>query len=230
MKKQSKESTINITKVMSEEVAKLREQLYQLERLVKKQGVILAKTGHSVLELQIAQQKTDITQLELGEKVSSPLEQGAIDTSEFATSGDIEQLVEELQGQLDYYEERSIRRVANNVKMDSSDVIAPLPNADGDLPVDYAIPLPNTVKEFVMIDDLALCKVAEFYGILPFPQSDLEDITDKLSKNLETSIPSFTDATAVVQLAKYTKEEKDVIFDTVARYLGLKMRRIPNTW
>lgn len=154
----------------------------------------------------------------------------SIDTSEFATNGDLEQLVEELQGQLDYLEERSIRRVANNNKRDPADAIGPLPNADGDLPIDLKIPLPETVQEFSNIKDLDLCKVAEFYGVLPFPQSDLEAITEGLRNEEDVSIPTFTDATAADQLKKYTKEEMDVIFDTVARYLGLNNRRTKGTW
>ncbi|QEU61646.1 Mrp8 [Kluyveromyces lactis] len=218
---------------MSDEISKLRNQVLELQGLVKRQSTMLAKTGQSVIELQIAQQKTDIRSLDLEKKPNKPVAAEAalsIDTSEFATNGDLEQLVEELQGQLDYLEERSIRRVANNNKRDPADAIGPLPNADGDLPIDLKIPLPETVQEFINIKDLDLCKVAEFYGVLPFPQSDLEAITEGLRNEEDVSIPTFTDATAADQLKKYTKEEMDVIFDTVARYLGLNNRRTKGTW
>lgn len=218
---------------MSDEISKLRNQVLELQGLVKRQSTMLAKTGQSVIELQIAQQKTDIRSLDLEKKPNKPAAAEAslsIDTSEFATNGDLEQLVEELQGQLDYLEERSIRRVANNNKRDPADAIGPLPNADGDLSIDLKIPLPETVQEFSNIKDLDLCKVAEFYGVLPFPQSDLEAITEGLRNEEDVSIPTFTDATAADQLKKYTKEEMDVIFDTVARYLGLNNRRTKGTW
>ena len=88
---------------MTEEVAKLRNQVFELQQLVKRQSVILAKTGQSVMELQIDQQKTDISNLNVESKPEESLhlpKHENIDPAEFATNGDLEQLVEELQGQL----------------------------------------------------------------------------------------------------------------------------------
>lgn len=224
---------------MSDEVAKLRNQVLELQGLVKRQSTMLAKTGQSIIELQIAQQKADIRSLDLEKKPEKPqTAAGAanggldsdFDTSKLATNSDLEQLVEELQGQLDYLEERSIRRVSNNNKRNPEDLIGPLPNADGELPEDYQLPFPKTVQDFIDIKDLDLCKIAEFYGVLPFPLSDLEAITKGLQNAEEVTIPTFNDDTAEEQLKKYSKVEMDAIFDTVARYLGLNNRRTKDTW
>ncbi|CDO92634.1 unnamed protein product [Kluyveromyces dobzhanskii CBS 2104] len=217
---------------MSDEVAKLRNQVLELQGLVKRQSAMLAKTGQSIIELQIAQQKNEIRDLNIERKPQTPatLHSEDEETSAFATNSDLEQLVGELQGQLDFLEERSIRRVANNNKISPTDAIGALPNADGDLPVDLKVPLPETLQEFIDINDTDLCRVADFYGVLPIPQSDLESITEALLKDEEVSMEKYTVDTEADRIKKYSKEEMDVIFDTVARYLGLNDRRTKNTW
>ena len=96
---------------MSDELTKLRSQVEELQQLVKKQNLLISKTGQSVLELQLAKQKTDVEEFDskyAGGKSKTVASHG--DTTDFATNEDLVQLVGELQGQLDSIEERSVRR------------------------------------------------------------------------------------------------------------------------
>ncbi|CCK71650.1 Mrp8p KNAG_0H02350 [Huiozyma naganishii CBS 8797] len=215
---------------MSSELEELRKQVTQLEQLVAKQTKVLSKTGQSVLELQVSNQKRDVDNFG-PPTASKTVARDKFDSTEFATNDDIIGLVGELQIELNHIEERSIRRLVNATKTEEKDILAPLPNADGDTPDFKTSFFPKTMKEFIEIDDVNLFKLARFYECLPptmKEQDDLEKFLDGKLDNLHVN--DFDDATIKKELENYKKDQLDDIFNEVARYIGLRSRRGDDIW
>lgn len=118
---------------MSNELDILKQQVAELQELVKRQSLIISKTGQNVLELQVSKQRSDVNSF--GKPAATKSSVAQLESADYATNEDLVQLVGELQGQLETIEERSIRRLVNYSKTDSKDLLSPLPNADAEIPV-----------------------------------------------------------------------------------------------
>ena len=219
---------------MSNEIELLQKQVPELQDLVKKQSLIISKTGERVLELQLDKQKHDVTDFDSKFSKSISKKSGSatqFDATDFATNEDLVELVKELQGELNFIEERSIRRLVNSLKKDDDDVIAPLPNADGDIPAISDGVFPKSLKEFKDIPDLKLVRLAKFYERLPPTLKEQEDFENFLEGKVEAfHINETTDEEISKELEKFSKDELDDAFNDVARYLGLSLRRGTEIW
>ncbi|CAB4252821.1 similar to Saccharomyces cerevisiae YKL142W MRP8 Protein of unknown function [Maudiozyma barnettii] len=202
----------------------LQKRIEALETLVKKQNVLIGKTGKSMLEMQIDKQRSDLTNF-------SSKKKGSLDTGDVATNEDLVQLVAELQGELNNIEERSIRRMANSGKTKATDSIAPLLNADGDVPTVKDSWFPRTVAEFEKLSDIELFRLAKFYERVPLSGKEHEKYEQYLEGKLETmKITDTNDEDLATQIKNYSPDQIDDIFNEVARYLGLPTRRGVYEW
>lgn len=262
----------------NDEIIELKKRIYQLEQLVQKQNKIITQTGQNVLELQMDKQRQSVSDLNLSSNndhnnsnnnnnINGSRSRNRstsnnknsnrfvdFDTTDFVTNEDLVQLVGEIQIELNNIEERSIRRMINCNKADLKDVLAPLPNPDGDTPCiqtgnnhkdeyryeyDYEF-FPRTVNDFVNITDLNLIKLAKFYECLPATLQDrleLNKFLDEKIENLSTSTDKpfsnevfITDEQIGLELKNYSRDQLDDIFNDVARYLGLRNRRGTDIW
>lgn len=236
------------------EVTDLKKRIYQLEQLVQKQNKIITKTGQNVIELQMDKQKRGVQEFaNIESNVPSQSQPSTIynnkgvvgfDTSDFATNEDIVQLVGELQIELNNIEERSIRRMINASKHKPKDILAPLPNADGETPTfDYDF-FPTSLDDFININDFNLIKLAKFYECLPPTPKDKEELDKFLNEKIENiqisedknNSDQFSDVVLVSDeqlkedLKHYNKDQLNDIFNEVARYLGLGNRRGTDIW
>ncbi|SMN22232.1 similar to Saccharomyces cerevisiae YKL142W MRP8 Protein of unknown function [Maudiozyma saulgeensis] len=206
------------------ETQDLQKRIEALETLVKKQNVLIGKTGKGMLEMQIEKQKSDLSKYSGSKK-------GGLDSGDVATNEDLVQLVAELQGELNNIEERSIRRMANSGKSKSTDSIAPLLNADGDVPTVKDSWFPGTVGEFEKLSDIELFRLAKFYERVPLSGKEHEKYEQYLEGKLETmKITDTNDEDLATQIKNYSPDQIDDIFNDVSRYLGLPTRRGVYEW
>ncbi|CAK7900929.1 hypothetical protein CAAN1_11S00540 [[Candida] anglica] len=210
-------------------IEQLSEQVRNLTAIVEKQSQIIAQTGQQVLDLQVKDVKSKMNSMDIdGGKPS-------IDVDDFVTNEDIVQLVGELQGQLDFLEDRGIKRVINSTidKTDLRAIIAPLTNRDGELPNNEIFP--NTVDEFLNISPPTIILLCEFYELIN------NNNDESLQKLLESgAVSSIEEAHAVFQqqqsesledkLKAYTPQQLDIFVDELARYLGLRFRKQKSVW
>ena len=210
---------------MVSELEKLQKKVDDLERIVKKQTLLISKTGENVIELQLSKQKSGVAAL------AAPGSGNLIDPGDVATNNDFVELVRELQGELDRIEERSIRRLANTTKTEPSDIIAPLPNADGDVPALKDGFFPETVKDFQEISDIQLFRLAKFYERLALNAKEMEKYEEYLEGKIGTmQITDTSEEDLKKEIAQYSKSQIDDLFNDVARYLGLRIRRGTDSW
>ncbi|QLL33478.1 hypothetical protein HG536_0E03890 [Torulaspora globosa] len=211
---------------MSSELELLKQQVAELQELVKRQSLIISKTGQNVLELQVARQKAGV---EAFGKAPASKSGSQVEAADYATNEDLVQLVGELQGQLENIEERSIRRLVNSTKSDPKDLISPLPNSDAEIPAEGFFP--RSLEEFERISDTALYKLAKFYELLPPSLKEQEQFEDYLEGKVEEfHISEIKDEEVEKELKKYSSDQLEDVFNDVARYLGLKLRRGTSTW
>lgn len=211
---------------MSSELELLKQQVAELQELVKRQSLIISKTGQNVLELQVAKQKAGVEAFG-----KAPSSKSQLEGADYATNEDLVQLVGELQGQLEAIEERSIRRLVNSTKSDPKDLISPLPNSDAEIPVVGEGFFPRSLEEFEKISDVALYKLAKFYELLPPSLKEQEQFEDYLEGKVEEfHISEIKDEEVEKELKKYSSDQLEDVFNDVARYLGLKVRKGTSTW
>ncbi|AGO11306.1 AaceriACR047Cp [[Ashbya] aceris (nom. inval.)] len=214
---------------LNTQVEGLKKQVAELQALVKRQGVLLTKTGQSVLELQVSKQKHDMANLD--EKFLPKGGASKFDTTDFATNEDLVQLVGELQGQLDTMEERSVRRLVNSTKVDDKDFLAPLPNADGEIPDVKDGLFPLTLGDFKKLDHVKVYKLAKFYELLPPTLREQEKFEDFLEGKVENfHISETPDDDVKAEVERLTEEQLDDIYNDIARYLGLRCRSGTSVW
>ncbi|SCU97893.1 LAMI_0F11958g1_1 [Lachancea mirantina] len=213
---------------MSDELSKLRKQVEELQELVKKQNLLISKTGQSVLELQVAKQRADVDSFDtkFGSSKGSKSGGNLVDTTDFATNEDLVTLVGELQSQLDSIEERSIRRTINSTKIKDDEFLVALPNAYGEIPETSEGWFPRSVGDLEKIPDTKLFRLAKFYELLPPSLEEQEKFEDFVEGKLDNfHINDITEDQIEKELKGYTKDQLTEIFNDVARYLGVKNRR-----
>ena len=208
----------------SKDIIALQKRIDALEAIVQKQNLLIGKTGKNMLEMQIEKTKSDLNRYPNSSK-------GGLDSGDVATNEDLVQLVAELQGELNNIEERSIRRMANAGKVKPTDSIAPLLNADGDVPTVQDSWFPKTVQEFEKLTDMELFRLAKFYERVPLSGKEHEKYEQYLEGKLETmKITDTKDEDLKDQIKNYSPDQIDDIFNDVARYLGLPTRRGVYEW
>lgn len=168
----------------------LEKELAELKGQLAKQKTLVAKTAEQVLSIQVKDTKKKL------DEVPNPLvpNAAAIDTSDFATNEDLVQLVGELQGQLNILEQKSVLRTVNSHQHKESDVLIPLPNLDGEMPI--AEIFPHSVAEFANLGDDLIVQLCKFYQLLPvtleerakmqaFVEGKIASPNDPLNKDYE---------------------------------------------
>lgn len=199
----------------------LAAQVKELTELVQKQSKVLAQTGKQVMEMQLKDVKSKMSQMD-----TKPQK---IDTEDFVTNEDIVQLVGELQGQLDYLEDRTIKRAFNSHLTENSsraDKVAPLCNRDGDPAPEY---YPATLGDVLALDSEQLLRLCEFYELIleNEPDPELQNIlkADSLTEEGARRLFASNEASVQQRLELLTKEDADELFDEFARYIGVRVRR-----
>lgn len=196
--------------------AKVRE----LSELVHKQSEVLAQTGKQLLELQVKDIKSKMAAMEPQQK---------IDTDDFATDEDIVRLVCELQGQLDFLEDRMSKRVFNSHASEASSAkLAPVSNRDGEAPPMF----PATLGELQKLPPLAIMQLCEFYELIDDyePAEELEAIMKAETLSAEDAEKLFAQQPKLLmsleeKVAQLTKEDEAELFDELARYIGVRVRK-----
>ncbi|KAA8912504.1 hypothetical protein TRICI_003468 [Trichomonascus ciferrii] len=227
---------------MGSEVEELRKEVERLSNQVKKNSKAIVDTGSQLLRVQVDKERRSLKSLNLDSdkpsKVStteSDDESAREEKGEALTSDDLVELVTELQGQLDLLDERSIRRTANVLVTADDENIAPVPGRNGGYPDDEISDdaeddrpgkFPATLKEFKNMSDDVLNYWLRWYELLPPDEAELQDILSRAGATMEDLGMDQPQKSAI----EATKEEVDKHYDTLARYLGLRTRRTPDTW
>lgn len=201
----------------------IHQKINELSARVQKQSEVIAQTGKQLIEMQVRNVKNSMA-------LTDPKPQ-AIDTEDFVTNEDIVQLVGELQSQLDYLEDRTVRR-AFNTHIDGSSAtsskIAPLSNRYGEpAPPEY----PATVEDLQNISPDNLLLLAEYYELIVDnePNPELEKImnSDTFTKEDAEKLlgPAQLDKTIEDKLKLFSNDDLDELFDEFTRYIGVRIRR-----
>lgn len=212
--------TENNKKMSVEELGK---RVDELTELVRKQSEVIAKTGKQMMEYQVKDVKSRMAALNTDQN------QQKIDTDEFATNDDLVQLVTELQSQLDYLEDRNVKRVYNShiaEDADASTRIAPLTSKDGEHPPDF---YPKTIGEFKKIDAASLLQLCEFFELI-VENNNPEDVAEllkleTLSKEEAEKLFNPQPKSLEEKLKGLKKEDEVELFDELARFIGVRTRR-----
>lgn len=199
----------------------LEEQIKQLSQIVQNQSKIIAETGKRLLDIEVRDVKSRMANLDT--------KQPSIDVEDFASNEDIAQLVFEVLNQLDYLEDRNIKRAYNcHISDASSDdtQLAPLCSKDGEPAPEI---FPSTVKDLKNINSLQLIQLCEFYDLFVDQLSaedekllNSPDITPEEAIKLANNSQGMT---AEDRLAITSKEDLIEIFDEFTRYIGVRIRR-----
>lgn len=191
----------------------------KLSAIVGKQSQLLAKTGKQLLELQIK----DVKDRMAGGSDNK------VDLTDYATNEDLVQLVGELQGQLDYLEERNIRRIMNGriPPGDKDKRIAPVLNRYGEEPPEDIFP--RTCFDFENFDKSALLQLGDFYEIFvhqPEHNLDGESAEDNANHAEEDLSPKSVEE----RIRDITEEDECLLLNKISRYIGLNTRKGEDPW
>ncbi|OWB76122.1 hypothetical protein B5S32_g271 [[Candida] boidinii] len=230
-------------------IEELQKQIEELANVVKKQSIMLSKTGHQLLSLQVKQTSKELgnvkipsvnkdgipsfreskinkTTTENPENESEIPSSVDIDVNDFITNQDIVQLVGELQGQLTLLELKNIRRISNSRLSEDEDIIAPIPNQDGEEP---AIEIfPKNIAEFKELADDTVLDLCQFYELLPPTAQDEAKMKAFMEGKIET--PNLDPSEFTPCADDYSEEDLGLYYDELARFIGLKFRRRENVW
>lgn len=204
-------------------VEELNKRVDELTELVRKQSEVIAKTGKQMMEYQVKDVKSRMASL------NTQQPQQKIDTDEFATNDDLVQLVTELQSQLDFLEDRNVKRVYNShisENDDPSTLVAPLTNKDGEHPPEF---YPKTLGELKNIDAASLLQLCEFFELIvenndPEAMAELMKL-DKLTQEDAEKLFNPKPKSLEEKLKGLKKEDEVELFDELARFIGVRVRR-----
>lgn len=212
----------------------LHDQVQSLSKVVEMQSQLIAKTGKQLMDIQVTNVKSKMN----ADTEQSNAKASNVDMDDYATNEDIIQLVGELQGQLDLLEERNIRRTINShLSPTAKDgVIAPIANKDGDEPPQDIFPA--TVGDFLALEKYDIVQLCEFYElVIPIDQqehlkeflesnSEMVDI-EGAKKLLEVGADN---ATLKERVDVYSEKQIDDLFDSLARFIGVRVRKNKSVW
>lgn len=202
----------------------IQAQLDELKLAVQNQNKVLATTGKQVMEMQLKDVKAKMSGLDATPAAPK------FDPEDFATNEDIVQLVCELQGQLDFLEDRSIKRTYNSHLSEASagsEKLAPLCNKDG-APAPQFFPV--TLLDLRDITDTDLFRLCEFYELIVEnePTPELESILksdDLTQQDAEKLLNATSVAPVEEKLKSLSLDDITELFDEFARYIGVRIRR-----
>lgn len=162
-------------------------------------------------------------------------------TARAVASEDLVQLVTELQTQLDILDARSIRRTANAFATKDDDLVAALPANDGFIPGESVISasaaagtadedetslpksaFPRTVGAFKGLSRADVEAWLRYYELLPPDEAELQSLLSQAKPGAGAAGKEGHDL--------LSEEEADRHFDTLARFLGLRIRRTKAVW
>ncbi|ODV85675.1 hypothetical protein CANARDRAFT_22473 [[Candida] arabinofermentans NRRL YB-2248] len=208
----------------------LQTEVENLKALVSRQKKMLANTGEQLLQLQVKDTQAQLKSIDIPklreDGTTIPAGSSDIDTSEFATNDDIIQLVGELQGQLNILEQRSLRRTINSTLVHGEERVAPIPNSDGDEPSQSIYP--HNLDGFKDLSDDSMLALCAFYELLPPTTEEEARMAAFLEGKIKT--PNLDPSEFTPSADDYSKETLDELYDELARFLGLKVRRGENAW
>lgn len=200
---------------MASEEVDLRQQVATLAEQLRKTQKLLSQTGQQVMSLQLAQRSEGINELddkkrELQAAAGLPLSsKQELNSRDYVKSDDLQDMVVELSGQLQILDERNIRRTVNNRLTNPSDHIVPLPDLAGEAPLGF----PATLAEFDSLPLTEVIRYCQYYEIVPDGVESSEFLKDEKGQERDSSDPLLTE-----------------LFDSLARFLGLRSRRTDGVW
>ncbi|KAI5965846.1 MRP8 [Candida pseudojiufengensis] len=207
-------------------ITDLPKKIQDLESIFEIQSKLIATTKQKLIELQLNEVKSKMKQLDTNNNIEST------NTSDFVNNEDIVQLVTELQSQLDSFEDRTLRRTYNSSLNSNTDKIAPLSNKDGDFP-DFQIPI--TIDEFKNLSKEKVIEMGFFYEIILPTKEEIDQVLNsdenKEQNNSKIDIININKNKNISQiLSEFSDEQVDEIFDDLARFFGIKLRRVSDGW
>ncbi|PVH16049.1 60S ribosomal protein L2-A [Candidozyma duobushaemuli] len=168
-------------------VEEVNKRVDELSALVQKQSEVIAKTGKQMMEYQVKDVKSRMASL------NTEQPQQKIDTDEFATNDDLVQLVTELQNQLDFLEDRNVKRTLGELKnLDAASLLQ--------LCEFFELIVENNNPE----------EVAELLKSETLSAEDAEKLFNPKSKSLEEKLKALK------------KEDEVELFDELARFIGVR--------
>ncbi|KAL6935193.1 uncharacterized protein HGUI_03080 [Hanseniaspora guilliermondii] len=205
-------------------ISKLQEQVNQLTSLVEKQNKLILSTGERLMSLEVRQQKKSISKLSGSSENDGDSSSDEEDDDGYARNEDLIQLVGELQGQLINLDYKSVNRV-NNSSIKDNEPLALILNADGEEPpqdIDY----PKTKNDLLSFTDIQIFKLAMFYELVPpIVLHNSDETLDKKLKELSVDENQEDSLERHMNVLLPTKKEKDELFNNVAAYLGVNVRK-----
>lgn len=207
------DGTIQDTDMATEEtVKKLQEQIDDLKKQLTKQHNIVVKTAQQVLAMQVKDTKKQVDAIPNPGTIAT----GGIDTTEFATNEDLVQLVGELQGQLNLLEQKSVLRTINAHQSKDEDILVPLPNVDGVMPIKDVFP--HSIAEFKALPGETILHLSKFYQLLPPTLEERAKMQAFIDGKIESpNAPTDYDAPA----EDYPPETINEMFSELADFLGI---------
>ncbi|KAI5967857.1 MRP8 [Candida margitis] len=203
----------------------ISKKIQNLEGLVEKQSKVIATTGQKLLEIQVKDVKSRMAQIDSG---SGSNTSNQFDAADYIGNDDIVQLVTELQSQLDNLEDRATRRTYNSTLTEDEQKLAPLSNRDGDEP---SFALPSTIKEFKTLSKARVLELGVFYEIILPNEEEISEVLEKDSGNSKNDIIDLAKNKDISKLEdQFSNEQVDEVFDELARYFGIRYRRVSNGW
>lgn len=195
-----------------ETIKALQAQIDDLKIQLTKQHTIVVKTAQQVLSMQVkdTRQKMDA--------IPNPgaIANGGIDTSEFATNEDLVQLVGELQGQLNLLEQKSVLRTINAHQSKDEDILIPLPNVDGIMPIKDIFP--HSIAEFKSLAGETILHLCKFYQLLAPTLEERAKMQAFVEGKIESpNVGADFDAPA----DDYPPETIEEMFSELADFLGI---------
>ncbi|KAI5955036.1 MRP8 [Candida jiufengensis] len=209
----------------------INKKVSDLESIIDKQSKLIASTGQKLIEMQINDVKSRMKQIDSN---SNSTNAGSIDTADYVNNDDIVQLVTELQSQLDFLEDRTIRRTYNTSLTSDKDKLAPLSNKDGDFP---EFDTPKTFAEFKNLSKEKILEMGFFYEIILPTKEEIDEVLQNDDQSNEGNNNSKNDIINISKNKDISKIESEFnddqineIFDELARFFGLKLRRVSDGW
>ena len=200
---------------MAAEEVDLKQQVATLAEQLKKTQKVLSQTGQQVMSLQLSQRSTGINEIgdktrELQAAAGLPQEnkQSSI-SGDYVGMNDLQDMTVELSGQLQILDERNIRRIANSHRTEPDQCIAPLPDSVGEFPRKF----PKTVHEFASLEWPEVIQLCQYYEIVPEDIGADSFLKDEQGNPRDPSDPLLTE-----------------LFDSLARFMGLRARRTDGVW
>lgn len=205
-------------------ISKLQLQINQLTALVEKQNKLILSTGERLMSLEVKQQKKNISKLGGSSKDDGDSSSDEEDDDGYARNEDLIQLVGELQGQLINLDYKSVNRV-NNSCIKDNEPLALILNADGEEPsedIDY----PKTKNDLLSFTDIQIFKLAMFYELVPpIVLHNTDEALDKKLKELSVDENQEDSLERHMNVLLPSKKEKIELFNNVAAYLGVNLRK-----